>query len=225
MNENSRASASVLEKVDLYSILRDTLRNLWVIVLGALAVGMIVNMSVRADYKSTYSASATFVVTSKTSSNYTYSNLSAASNMANSFSNILNSRLLQKKVCQDLDMESFDASTSAKVISGTNLMTLRVTADTPKNTYRIIRSIMKNITTLTQYVSGDMVMDVLQQPVVPTKADASFFRAAAVPPGFSADGPRAERCVHVPVLPQGDHQKRKGSGKPSGCQVPGHDLS
>lgn len=174
MNENSRASASVLEKVDLYSILRDTLRNLWVIVLGALAVGMIVNMSVRADYKSTYSASATFVVTSKTSSNNTYSNLSAASNMANSFSNILNSRLLQKKVCQDLKMESFDAVTSANVISGTNLMTLRVTADTPKNTYRIIRSIMKNITTLTQYVSGNMVMDVLQQPAVPTKADVSF---------------------------------------------------
>ena len=174
MNENKQAVASVFEKVDLYSIIRDTLRNLWVIILGALAVGMIVNMSVRSDYKSTYSTSATFVVTSKSSSNNTYSNLSAASNMANSFSNTLNSRLLQKKVCQDLGMDSFEASTSAGVISGTNLMTLKVTADTPKNAYRIIRSIMRNISTLTQYVSGEMVMDVLQQPAVPTKADASF---------------------------------------------------
>lgn len=174
MNEGKANTVSVLDKVDLYSILRDTMRNLWVIVLGALAVAIIVNMYVRTDYKSTYTTSATFVVTSKTSSNYTYSNLSAASNMASSFSNILNSRLLQKKVCEDLGMSSFGATASASVIKGTNLMTLKVTADTPKRTYQIIRSIMKNITELTQYVSGDMVMDVLQQPVVPTKADASF---------------------------------------------------
>lgn len=174
MNENKSNVSSVLEAVDLYSIFRDTLRNLWIILLGAIAVGLIVNMSVRSDYKSTYSTSATFVVTSKTSSNNTYSNLSAASNMANSFSNILNSRLLKKKVCQDLGLESFDATAAASVISGTNLMTLKVTSATPKSTYQITRSIMKNITDLTQYVSGDMVMDVLQQPVVPTKADASF---------------------------------------------------
>lgn len=174
MNESRQNIGSVLEKVDLYSILRDTLRNLWVILLGAAAIGMIVNMSVRHDYKTTYSTSATFVVTSKTSSNYAYSNLSAASNMANSFSNILNSRLLQKKVCQDLGLDSFSAATSANVIKGTNLMTLKVTADTPKNTYQITRSVMKNITDLTKYVSEDMVMDVLQQPAVPTKADASF---------------------------------------------------
>ncbi len=173
MNENQQA-ASVIEKVDLYSIFRDTLRNLWVIILGALAVGMIINMSVRPDYKSTYSTTATCVVTSKTNSSSTYSNLASASTMASSFSNILNSRILQKKVCEDLNLESFNASTAANVVGGTNLMTLRVTADTPKNTYQITRSIMKNISDLTQYVSTDMVMDVLQQPVVPTKADASF---------------------------------------------------
>ena len=71
-------------------------------------------------------------------------------------------------------MPSFDATATAGVINGTNLMTLKVTSDTPKSTYQITRSIMKNITDLTQYVSGDMVMDVLQQPVVPTKADSSF---------------------------------------------------
>ncbi|MBR5094183.1 MAG: polysaccharide biosynthesis tyrosine autokinase [Oscillospiraceae bacterium] len=174
MNENKQDLSSLLERVDLYSILRDTLRSLWAILLGAIAVAMIVNMSVRADFRSTYTTTATFVVTSRTSSNYAYSNLSAASTMASSFSNILNSNLLKKKVCQDLGMSSFRATTAAKVISGTNLMTLRVTADTPENTYRITRSIMDNVSDLTQFVSGDMVMEVLQDPTVPTKADASF---------------------------------------------------
>lgn len=174
MSENKQDFSSLLDRVDLYSILRDTLRNLWAILLGAIAVAMIVNMSVRAEFRNTYSTMSTFVVTSKTSSNYTYSNLTAASNMANSFSNILNSSLLKKKVCQDLGTDSFHATASAQVINGTNLMTLRVTADTPQNTYRTIRSIMDNMNELTQYVSEDMVMDVLQDPAVPTRADASF---------------------------------------------------
>ena len=60
--------ASLLERLDLFSILRDVLRNLWAILLGAIAVAMIVNMTVRADFRNTYSTTATFVVTSKTAS-------------------------------------------------------------------------------------------------------------------------------------------------------------
>ena len=177
MNDSKQNFTTILDKLDLYSMFRDALRNLWVIVLGALAAAMIMNMTVRADFSNTYSTTATFVVTSKTSSNYAYSNLSAASTMANSFTNILNSNLLKKKVCQDLGMASFNATTSARVIKGTNLMTLKVTADTPRNTYMIIRSIMSNMSGLTQYVSGDMIMEVLQDPPVPTGADASFSAA------------------------------------------------
>ena len=177
MSENRQYFSSILDKLDLYSLFRDALRNLWVIVLGALAAAMIVSMSVRADYQSTYSTTATFVVTSKTSSNMAYSNLSAASTMANSFKNLLNSNLLKKKVCKDLGMPSFNATTTANVIKGTNLMTLKVTADTPRNTYRIIRSVMSNMSGLTQYVSNDMIMEVLQDPPVPTGADASFTAA------------------------------------------------
>ena len=132
MNENRQDYSALLEKLDLYSILRDALRNLWAIVLGAIAIAMIVNMSVRADFRNTYSTTATFVVTSKTSSNYAYSNLSAASTMASSFTNILNSNLMKKKVCEDLGTDTFRATASASVIQGTNLMTLRVTSDTPE---------------------------------------------------------------------------------------------
>lgn len=174
---NEKEYSSFLEQIDLYSMLMDLLRNLWAIILGAVAVALIVNMSVRSDFESTYSTTGTFVVTSKSSSNYIYNNLSAASNMAESFTNILNSNLLKKKVCQELGLSSFNAKTKAGVIKGTNLMTLQVTSDSPYNAYRIIRSIMNNIGGLTEYVSDDMVMEVLQDPPVPTGADASFSAA------------------------------------------------
>ncbi len=172
--ENQQNNASLLEEMDLYSIVRDVLRNLWVIILGAIAVGLIVNYVARTEFKSTYSTATTFVVTSRTGGNYTYNNLQAASTMAESFSNILNSNLLKKKVCQDLGVDSFDAVMSAGAITDTNLLTLRVTSDTPKNAYSITRSVMKNIAELTGYVSTDMVMEVLQEPTVPTRPDGSY---------------------------------------------------
>ena len=109
-------SETLIERIDVYSILRDLLRNSWVILLGAIAIAMIVNIYVKTKNVNKYSSSATFVVTSKTSSNYVYSNLTAASTMAKSFSNILNSSLMKKKVCKDLGISSFDASMSASVI-------------------------------------------------------------------------------------------------------------
>ncbi len=186
MNESKQnfEFSSILEKLDLFSIIRDVLRNLWAILLGAIAVAMIVNMVVRAEFRNTYSTTTTFVVTSKNSSNYTYSNLSAANTMASSFSNILNSNLLKKKVCEDLGTDTFRATASARVIKGTNLMTLRVTADSPENTYRTIRSIMDNMNTLTQYVSSNMIMEILQDPTVPTRADASFSAATQTRSAF-----------------------------------------
>ncbi len=176
MMEESRneVSSAIVENIDSYSILRDMLRNLWVAVLGAAAVAMIVNIVVSANYESTYTTTATFVVSSQNADTNVYGNLNAAQTMAENFSNILNSDILKKKVCQDLGMDEFDATTSSAAIENTNLLTLTVTADTPKKAYNVIRSIMKNYTDLTQYVTGSMIMQVLQEPVVPTGVDVAF---------------------------------------------------
>ena len=104
--ENRQNTSTLLEQLDLYSIVRDVLRNLWVILLAALAVGMIVYMGSRAQSKNTYPTRATFVVTSKTSGNYTYSNLSAATTMADSFSNAapsVSGLINDIKACLDIE--------------------------------------------------------------------------------------------------------------------------
>ena len=153
MNEKQR-EGSILENINVYSILRDLIKSLWAIVLGAAAVAMIVNMITHVRMESTYSTNATFVITSRTSGNYAYNNLTAASTMATSCSNVLNSNLLRTKVCSDLGVKSFNASMSARVITDTNLMTLKVTSDTPWNTYRITRSVMKNIRAARRHRGG-----------------------------------------------------------------------
>jgi len=170
--EKKQNTSSILEQMDLYSIIRDVIRNLWVILLAALAVGLIVYMSIHAKSQTTYTTKATFVVTARTSGNYTSTNLSTSTGLAENIASLLNSNLMKKMVCKDLEMETFEASASAGVVKGTNLMTLSVTAETPYGAYRVIRSIMNNINNLTGYVSGEAVLSVLQEPQVPTKADA-----------------------------------------------------
>ena len=164
---------SILDSINFYSILRDIVRSLWAIALGAIAVGMIANLIAHNRLESTYSTKATFVITSRTSGNYAYNNLNAAATMAESSTNVLNSSLLRRKVCEDIGVSSFNAKMSAKAIKDTNLMTLSVTSDTPWNTYRITRSVMKNMEELTYHISSDMVLEVLQDPAVPTKPNYS----------------------------------------------------
>lgn len=171
--EDKNGISSIMDQLDLYGLVHDVLKNIVFILLAALAASMIADIVVRDNYHNSYTTTATFVVTSKNSSNYAYSNLNAASSMADSYSNILNSSLLKKKVCQDLGISSFDAKARARVIADTNLMTLSVTSSTPQKAYLTIRSIMRTINGLTGYVSENMVMEVLQEPQVPTKPDST----------------------------------------------------
>ncbi len=163
----------MLDKVNIYSVLRDIVRNIWLIVLGALALGMIANVYYTLIYENTYITNSTIAVTRQSADSAVYSNLSAAQTMAEAFSNILNSELLQNRVCEDLDLDSFDAVVEASVVESTNLLTLKVTASSPYLAYSITRSIIDNYGDLTSYVTQTMVMQVLQQPQLPMSPDNS----------------------------------------------------
>ena len=183
MNEQ-RNVTTLADRLDGVSIFRDIVKNLWAILLIALAAAMITNFAVRLNHQNTYATKATLIVKSKTSSTYTYSNLTSASRMAEGFKNILNSNLMKKKVREDLGIANLNARMTASVVSETNLMTLSVTADTPRKAYLIIRSIMNNMNDLTRYVSSDLVMEVLQEPTVPAGADANFGARSQTIKGF-----------------------------------------
>lgn len=153
--------------LDFHSLFSDLMKSMWAIVLGALAITLVADLHMTYFTPKTYTTKATFVVTSKSYSSYTYNNLSAAQSMAATLQNILNSDILKKEVCKDLGMESFNASVRASVIDETNLLELYVTGKTPLLTFRLVNSIMNNYQNLTQYVNSDAVMQVLEEPYVP----------------------------------------------------------
>ena len=182
-NMSEKRTMDIFDRIEPYSLLSDLLKSLWAILAGALTAAMIMVMVIRANTVRMYTTNATFAVMSKTTSTYAYNNLNAAKSVATSFTSILNSDIMKKRVCEDVGLTTFDASAQASVINETNLLVLTVTSDSPQKTYRIIRSIMKNYPSLTQYIGTNMVMEVLAQPKVPQRSitvDTAVTRARKI---------------------------------------------
>ena len=157
---------SFMNQVDIPSLLRDILRQWWTILLCAISVAMLTYVYVSVTYVPSYTTSATFAVTSKSTGSI-YSNLTSASETATRFSQVLESNLLRKTVMEDLDMDSWNATTSASQVTETNMVELSVTSRSAVDAYRILNSILKNHAQVTDYVVGSVILEMIREPSMP----------------------------------------------------------
>lgn len=154
--------------LDPASIIRDVLRQWWGILLFSAAVALLVNVAANSLYKPMYSTSTTFVVTTRGTNTSIYQNISNASDTAERFRTVLESNILKRTVAKDLEVKTFDAVTSVQLLEETNLIVLRVNHRSALMAYKYLRSIMNNYSTVSDYVIRDVVLEVLEQPKIPT---------------------------------------------------------
>lgn len=179
-NEKHNISVNDYEmNIDLYSILRDISKYIVVILLLAASMSLLSYVYVGRSYHKQYESTSTFIVSSKGSNSSVYSDLSTTTEMATKFSEILNSSILQKKVAQEMNMDYFPGTASAEVVNETNLLVLRVQADSPEMAFRLNKAIMNNYSVVTDQLIGTVVLDVLQKPTVPS-GPVNEFRPAAL---------------------------------------------
>lgn len=165
--ERNRNEEPVMEmQIELFTLVHDILQNIVFIVLGGLAAAMLAYVIVNVRYVPQYTTSTTFVVGSKESNN-TYANLNSANKMATTFQKVLESNVMKETICDEMGVEEIDATITAKVLEGTNLLVLSVTDDTAKDAIDIIRIVMDNYSEMALYTVGEAVMTVLEEPKVP----------------------------------------------------------
>ena len=116
-----------------------------VILLLSASMSLFAYVYVGRNYHRQYEASSTFIVSGKGSNNNVYSNLNTTTEMASRFSEILNSSILQKKVAEEMNMNSFPGTATAEVVEETNLLVLSVQADSPEMAFRLNKAIMNKI--------------------------------------------------------------------------------
>ena len=85
----------------MYNVVRDVLKNWWVILFIAISVSLLTYIGAAWMYHPTYTSSTTFVVSAKGSSTGAYANQSQTEKLTDTFQSVMNSQILKKKVSED----------------------------------------------------------------------------------------------------------------------------
>lgn len=157
-----------LTSFDPLSMIRDILKQWLVILLTAAGVTMLVYVWISYTYVPEYTTSTTFVVTERSNNGDPLSGLTSAEETTQRFAEVLDGSLLKKAVKEDLKLEEFTAKTSCKQVPSTNMISLSVTSGTAYESFMIMKSILKNYGTISDYLVGDVYLEILEQPSVPT---------------------------------------------------------
>ena len=168
-NQQIQAYQKTLFPYDPVVLLRDSIRKWALILVVALICGMGAYIYTDTGYVPQYRTEATLVLTTRDSASTVYSNLDSTSTLATVFTEILNSSVMRNRVLDELGMDSFTGAISATAIESTNLLTVQVVALDPRTAFQVIDVLLKKHEMVTYSVMGDIVLEVLEPPVVPVR--------------------------------------------------------
>ena len=153
---------------DPFVVVLDVLRRWYVVAAVALIAAMAIYVHTEMTYHPQYTTTTTFVVSLQESNSTVYQNLSATTNLATVFSEVLNSSLLHKLVVETPGCERFAGKIDARAVEETNLLTMRVTDSDPRTAFLATKAIIERHHEVSEQITGNIVLEVLQQPRVPT---------------------------------------------------------
>ncbi len=155
---------------DMTSILLD-IRCFWLnIVMCGLATAILIGCWFFAVEDKEYSSSTVFAVSS--SSGNILTNASKANKVAETMTNILKSEEMNRIVVKGVGDVSY--RTNAKYIADTNMISLTVTANSPKTSFLVLNSVLGNFSTLLEELMADVRIITIQKANVPIYANASY---------------------------------------------------
>lgn len=150
-------------------VLRLFWSKLWMLILAALTGVMAASLVLTQLVSTEYSCTTTFVVTARSSGTY-YSSISAASEVAAIYSELLSS-VMAKTIETALGGETA-GTISASQLGSTNLIEVTATAASPRDALLTINAVKENYRAISDYVSSSAVLSVLSDSgmaVVPTR--------------------------------------------------------
>lgn len=157
-----------------YSLMRDLLHNLWVIVLAALIGLMGVRIWSQSIYTPMYTSTATMLVNLKNSASYSYTNLASSSEMAQIFTDVFVQPTMKKNAANYLGMDSFVGEVTSAVLDDTNIFTVSVTSPSPETSYEELCAILEVYPEISESVFSDSVIEIMRSPNLPASPSNSL---------------------------------------------------
>lgn len=153
--------------IDVYSLIKDVIRNSWVIVLSALIAAMGTYIASHSIYKPEYTAKATLVVNNSGAS-INYNQMTNANEIAKVLCEVFSEAPMLERAAEHLGADSFRGSVNATVLSTTNFLELSVTSDSPKLAYDHLNAILKVYPQVTSKLFSNARMQLIRQATIPT---------------------------------------------------------
>ena len=160
------------EKIDLIRIINDMWKGLKhygvIFILLAVVLSGVFYLKAYRSYSPVYTSSATFTITSDTSSStissyssYSYQDQKSAELIVKTFSYILNSDLFQKAITEELGTTGIPGSIWTETVGSTNLITITVTSGNYDDSYDILCAVIEHYPAAAEPVIGDIAMNLL----------------------------------------------------------------
>ncbi|MGI6239375.1 MAG: hypothetical protein ACOYI5_07090, partial [Christensenellales bacterium] len=157
-----------LSDISPYCVIRDLVKNLWVILLVTAIAMMGATMVRQYTHEDRYVASVTYYVSMRDSTNSVYSNLKNANRVAIALTDVFGGDIMRRMIAEEAGRDLSDVGVSAYVPMGTtNLLRVNITACCPYEAYRVARAYMNHQHLVSEYIFDNAMLDVLQAPEVP----------------------------------------------------------
>lgn len=153
--------------IEWYIVAKDFIRNFWILVLSVIMGYMGIYIVSHKIYTPEYTSGATLVVNASGAVGGSYSLYTVASEMAGVLTNIFSQPVIKERAAESVGADSFDGEVSASVLSDTNFISLKVTADNPQKAYELLTGILNVYPELSKNVFANARMSVLRTPSMP----------------------------------------------------------
>ncbi len=154
-----------VNEINLCNVAKDLARNFWVVILLAVSLWLTVDTYDKVSFQPAYASEATFVISAKGNTS-AYSSMSLTNSMAEMFSEVFQSSLVRQRMERHLGAP-LNGSVETKIISNTNLMVVRVIADSPESAFLGLKALIAVYPEISQEILSNAVLDVIREPQVP----------------------------------------------------------
>ncbi len=164
-----------LQNINLYSIVRDVLNRIWIVlIVGCLGI-MVSFIFLKKEYVPTYTSSAIYVINPSQSTGFVMGNKVVADSVVEAFNSLLDSDVMLGRINRDLKRtDSSESKKEATLIEQTNLMKFTVTSNDPIVSYQTISAAMNSYYELSDYLNADAVFDVIREPTIAQNPNNAF---------------------------------------------------
>lgn len=153
--------------IEFYSILRDLIRNAWVVLLSVLIGLMGVYIASVQVFTPEYTSSATIVVNQKSVISENFSSFGMASEMSGIIAQVLVEPSVKVKAAEHAGKDYFNGNLTASTISDTNFIDIRVTSSSPQTSYELLTAVLEVYPQVSDKVFANAVITPLTLPTMP----------------------------------------------------------